>query len=192
MQYQPHEPLWFLAAFGVLVLLAGGLLTLRQRGKSRIPAWLPPTVAALAALQIALAGATRLYDDAQFRRELRAIPADAIARVELIRDGRQHRLDRPAEIRTLLLGLQAVRNIAPHHSSPTDPIEVAFQYQGAAHRYRVARDSERPDEFWILEVARSHPGTAPREIGRVQSEVLGEVLERMTTGRSEPASGRSP
>ena len=192
MQYQPHEPLWFLAAFGLLVLLAGGLLTLRQRGASRVPAWLPAAVAILAALQIVLAGAVRLYDDAQFRRELRAIPAAGIARVEIFQDGTRRLLEKRDEIQSLLLGLQAVRNIGPHHSSPMDPIEVAFQHGGATYRYRIARDSERAHEFWILEVARSQRGTDPREIGRVQSEVFGGVLERLLAGTGETGPGRSP
>lgn len=192
MQYQPHEPLWFLAAFGGLLLLAGGLMAARQRGATRIPAWVPPTLAIMAALQIALAGAVRLYDDAQFRRELRGIPAHSISRLELMREGNRRVIENPGDIQSLLLGIQAVRNIGPHHSSPTEPVEVAFQYRGATYRYRIARDSERAHEFWIQEVARSQRGTDPREIGRVQSEVFGGLLERLLAGIGETGPGRSP
>jgi hypothetical protein len=52
------------------------------------------------------------------------------------------------------------------------------------YQYRVARDSDQTDEYWVFETARA--GNPGREIGRIHSPTLGKVLEALAQGASPP------
>jgi hypothetical protein len=79
-----------------------------------------------------------------------------------------------------LLTLSALRgttHIASHHSSPTSPIHLELREGDASTAVTIARDSDRPNEFWIyLPGANWHNNALGRDAGRVVSEPLSQVL----------------
>ena len=54
---------------------------------------------------------------------------------------------------TVLVALRGLKAIPGHHSSPKEPIHLTLS--GGPHTVEIiiARDSERPNEFWVY-----HPG----------------------------------
>ena len=84
----------------------------------------------------------------------------------------------------LLDQLQQVKAVPAHHSHPTDSYDVKFMRGGHRYQFRIGRDSYRTNEYWVFETARAeNPG---REIGRIESSTLGELLSSLARGQAAP------
>ncbi len=176
--YQPHETTWCFFTFLLLLALAGVMFYLRKEKKPAIPRWVPPALAVLAALQIACAGIIRICDERELRNELRHLPRSNITKLVLARSGVSREIADPQQIAALMSLVQSARYVGAHHSYPKDLVELIIESGGNSYHYQVGRDSDRPDEYWILERGRS-VGTLGREIGRVQTPQLGPMLDRL-------------
>jgi len=51
--------------------------------------------------------------------------------------------------------VQSARYVGAHHSYPKDLVELIIESGGNSYHYKWAGDSDRPDEYWILERGRS-------------------------------------
>lgn len=173
--YQLHNTGWCLVSLVVYsAILAGVWLVLRQR-QVKPPPWLVLVLALGGVAQILFPGLLRVYDETQMRNELRSMVREQVSQVLLTQGGRSKPVTDPQLRAQLLLLVQSLRNIAAHHSSATDIVGLSLTYQGQTYEYAIGRDSAIPTEFWILATKRSmeSPG---REIGRVQSSQLGQLL----------------
>ena len=76
-----------------------------------------------------------------------------------------------------LAALRGVRHVPAHHSGPTSPIHVELRDAHTSTAVTIARDSDRPNEFWVyLPGANWHNNRLGRDAGRVVSEPLGALL----------------
>jgi hypothetical protein len=176
--YQPHDITWFFLGFLIFLALAGVVLYLKDQKKIGLPRWMAPSLAAMAALQLAGAGITRVWDERQLRNELRNLPRDQIAKLVLSGDGARREISNSHEISAVISLIQGLRYLGAHHSSPRDLIDVVIESGGNSYHYQVGQDSQRPSEYWILERGRAI-GSMGREIGRVQSNQLGPLLKQL-------------
>ena len=96
----------------------------------------------------------------------------------------RRQLSETNELIPLFRQLQSVDSVPAHHSYPTDPFDVRFMLNGHEYRYQIGRDSARPNEYWVFETARA-PDSG-REIGRIESPTLGQVLNLLAHGQPPP------
>ena len=82
----------------------------------------------------------------------------------------------PAEISALLSLLQTLRDLPAHHSHPIENCDITIEFGSSEYQYRLGRDSAVPDEYWVFETARTGSGSSGREIGRVRSPKLGQLI----------------
>lgn len=174
--YQPHETLWYVISFGSFLILLPVIHSILQRRHLKAPRWLFPALGLLAATQLLLAGLVRVHDERKLREELAAIPRTGVSRVTLRRDNVRRVIRDPEEISALLSLLQTVRDLPAHHSYPAENCDITIEFGGSEYQYRLGRDSAVPDEYWVFETARTGSGSSGREIGRVRSPKLGQLV----------------
>ncbi len=77
----------------------------------------------------------------------------------------------------LFATLRLVDHVHAHHSHPTTPIRIELLSDASSTTVSIARDSERPTEFWVFLPVPGIPETAPLvEAGRITSTDLNEFL----------------
>lgn len=85
---------------------------------------------------------------------------------ELLRD--------PARV---LAALGSVHHVPAHHSGPTAPIQVDLSQGASTVQVVIARDSERPTEFWVYWPGPNwHRNELGQDAGRITSADLDEFL----------------
>jgi len=83
------------------------------------------------------------------------------------------------EAAPFLLSLNRLTTVQAHHSSPTTSIQVEIDDGSSAVVVVIARDSERPDEYWIFRPDASLPNEPNgRYAGRVSDPHLSALLRR--------------
>jgi signal transduction histidine kinase len=177
--YQAHQTSWFVVGFAVCVGLAIAVVILTHFGKLKAPKYVFFVLIGLAFLLMAIMSRVEVSDEESFRRELRTINPGGVSNLVVRARAGNRVISAANEINSLFNQLQNVQAVHAHHSYPVDSVELQFMVDGHEHRYRIAYDSERKDEYWVLETARA--GTPGREIGRVQSGQLGPMLEQLVT-----------
>ena len=76
-----------------------------------------------------------------------------------------------------LAAFRGIRHVPSHHSSPTSPIHIELRDGQTSAAITIARDSDRPNEFWVyLPGSNWHNDALGRDAGRVVSEPLGTLL----------------
>jgi len=182
--YQAHQTYWlgagFLACVGLAVVLAA--LAQFKKLKVRNSAFFLLIVAAI--LLMMTKSWLRVSDNDQLCLELKQINPLSVSNLVVRTDNIRRALIATNEIVPLFNQLQRVQAVSAHHSYPGDLVEVEFMMSGHGYRYRIGRDSDRTDEYWVFETARA--GTPGREIGRIHSPILGKVLEALAHGASPP------
>ena len=73
----------------------------------------------------------------------------------------------------VLVALARVEHVGSHHSHPTDPIRVEVAAEKARLSLVLARDSEKPTEYWVFLPAQGGSGgSLGREIGRINTSAF--------------------
>jgi len=81
------------------------------------------------------------------------------------------------EAAVALAAFRGIRHVPSHHSGPTSPIHIELRDGRTSTAITIARDSDRPNEFWVyLPGANWHNNALGRDAGRVVSEPLGTLL----------------
>jgi hypothetical protein len=179
--YQAYQTYWLGAGFLVCVGLAVVLAALAQfkKLKLRKSAFFLLIVAAM--LLMMTKSWLRVSDNDQLRLELKEINPLFVSNLVVRADGGSRDIMSTNKNEALFKQLQRVEAVPAHHSHPTDSFEVKFEGDGHEYRYRLGRDSDRTNEYWMFETTRA--GTQGREIGRVQSTQLGPMLEQLVTSK---------
>ena len=179
--YQAHQTYGFLLGFIVCVVLVAALGALAHFGKLKLPnyVFIPPI--GLAVLLMLTMSWLRMSDEGELRAELRDLNPLAISNVVVSAGAVRRQLAETNELIPLFNQLQQVQPVPAHHSHPTDPVDVRFMLNGHKYMYQIGRDSARPDEYWVFETARA-PDSG-REIGRIESPTLGQVLNSLAHGQ---------
>jgi hypothetical protein len=102
--------------------------------------------------------------------ELRALPPD----YRVILNGRA-----AEDGHILIAAIERLQSVQPHHSHPMEPIRVLITSKSKTVNLVMARDSGRPDEYWVFQPGPNLQGD-PRgqEGGRVVDPQLTEYLAR--------------
>jgi hypothetical protein len=179
--YQAHQTYWFIVGFCLCVGLVTALAAFTHLGRIKLPNFVFILPIGVAFLLVFSMNWLRVRDNSQLRSELRDLNPLALSNVVVSGGGVRRQLAETNEFIPLFKQLQQVRPVAAHHSYPTDSVNVGFMIDGHAYQYRVGRDSERNDEFWVWETARA--GEPGREIGRIESAALKPVLEKIMTNQ---------
>ena len=180
--YQAHQTDWFDLGFIVCVGLVAALAAFAQFGKVKLPNYVFILPIGLAVLLMVTMSWLRMADERKLRAELSDLNPLAVSNVVVSAEAFRHRLTETNELIPLFNQLQQVQPVPAHHSHPTDIFEVGFMLNGHQYRYQIGRDSERADEYWVFKTARA-PDSG-REIGRVQSSTMGQVLNSLVHGQS--------
>jgi hypothetical protein len=184
--YQRHSVLWIVVGIVACALVLALVTALQRRRIIHVPPKVlsasPWAVTLLAALLIGIL----LYDNRGIRRELREVAPAEVSELVLSRGNMISRVTDRAEISRFLTVLQTVQGAMAHHSHPTGECEAAFEFEGRRYRYRLGRDSERQDEYWVFRVGDAGTGNQELEIGRVRSAELGGLLEGLLNRTNEP------
>lgn len=71
----------------------------------------------------------------------------------------------------LLAALRTLSWQSAHHSHPTTPLHVEVRSRSGALTLIVARDSSRPEEYWVFVPRKTFPQASPLglEIGRIHT-----------------------
>jgi hypothetical protein len=78
----------------------------------------------------------------------------------------------------LLIAVGQLHHVGPHHSSPGEPIRLDFVIGHDTTSINLARDSERPDEFWVYRPGPNwHHDPLGQEAGRIESPGLNGYLK---------------
>lgn len=180
--YQAHQTEWFVLGFVGCVGLLAALGAVAHFGKVKLPnyVFIPPIGMAIL-LMLAMSW-LRVSDDEHLRTEMRDFNPLVLSNVLMCAGAVWRPLAETNEIIPLFSQLQRVAVVPAHHSSPTSPVIIEFWTHGQKYRYQVARDSQRADEYWVLETERA--GESGREIGRIESPELGLVLEALARGKA--------
>lgn len=178
MYYQAHHTEWLFLGFVVCLGLAVALVALAQFKKLKPLNYAFIVLLGLAIVLFMTMSRLKVSDNAQFRQELKDINILSVSNLTLRVDGSSRDIASPNEVNLLFNQLRQVQKVFAHHSFPTTSYEVKFEIDGQEYQYRVALDSDRADEYWVFETARAErPG---REIGRIHSSTLGQVLNTLT------------
>jgi len=79
----------------------------------------------------------------------------------------------PRQPAPVLEALRAVHHVESHHSSPLTAIQVEVRDGAKTIKLVVARDSERPDEYWVYRPGRNYHNDPLGEfIGCTQTQVF--------------------
>ena len=79
----------------------------------------------------------------------------------------------------LFATLKLVKHVVAHHSHPTTPIRIDLLNGSSATQITIARDSERPAEFWTyLPDSNRHRNKLGQEAGRITSKDLVDFLRK--------------
>lgn len=185
--YKPITPFWFLLAFvGCLVAFAIANVA-RRSGRTQLRIWQLYSIAGGAAVMLMLAMGLNAHNRSALRQEFMKVKPEAVSRIEITRGDLHGEIRDAGEIKVLLSTLQTLQPLGSHHSQPQQGTDIRFEYGGGWFQYQVGRDSERPEEYWVFCVGRSHPGAIDMEIGRVLSGDLGQLLDRLLkVGAGEP------
>ena len=82
-----------------------------------------------------------------------------------------------ADPSTLLVALRGLKAVPAHHSSPGTPIHLALTGGQHAVEITIARDSERPNEFWVYRPGRNwHNDPMGSYAGGIVSDDLSRFL----------------
>jgi hypothetical protein len=125
----------------------------------------------------------RQHDNWRLREELRNVAPAEVAEVVLSRGNLQANVTDKTELAKLFSLLRSVARVAAHHSHPTDEFEVTFQFKGQLYHYRLGRDSKKEDEYWVFRVGQPRAGNQDIEIGRIQSDQLGQLMATLLRGK---------
>jgi hypothetical protein len=163
-------------------LLFAAVVAVAHYAKVRPPNYVFVLLLGLAFLQMALVGWLTSTDNEQMRREMQEINPAAVSHLVVSSGGFGRRAVPANEVASLFGELQQVQAVPAHHSHPVDSFDLEFQVAGNHFAYSLGRDSDRMDEYWVLEVARA--GTPGREIGRIQAPELGQLLEALAHAKT--------
>jgi len=180
--YQAHQTDWFGVGLLVCVGLVSALAALAHFGRVKVPNFVFILPMGLAVLLIMTATRLRVSDRGQLSAELRGLNPFAVSNVVVTAGGVRCQLAETNEFIPLFNQLQRVKPMPAHHSRPIDSVNVGFMLNGHEYQYRIGRDSERAEEYWVFETARA--GDMGPEIGRVQSSTMGQVLNSLVHGQS--------
>jgi len=124
-----------------------------------------PGLAVLAALQSPARALSGSAMSANFPQRIGATcPRSNITKLVLARSGVSREIADPQQIAALDVVIQSARYVGAHHSYPKDLVELIIESGGNSYHIQVGRDSDRPDEYWILErEGPSDPGAARSE-----------------------------
>jgi hypothetical protein len=173
--YQAHQADWLRVGFLVCLGLVATLAALAQFKKLKPPNYVFIMLFGLAVVQFMTMGWLRVSDNDRLRQELKDINPLSVTKLVVRADGGSRDIMLTNEVNMLFSQLQNVQAVHAHHSSPMSSYEVKFMLDSHEYQYRVARDSDRTDEYWVFETARA--GNPGREIGRIHSPTLGKLLE---------------
>jgi hypothetical protein len=80
----------------------------------------------------------------------------------------------------VIRAIRDLRDGIPHHSHPLTPMTVRVFDEKTAVEFVIARDSDRPDEYWIFRPGPNAAGDPRgREIGRVMDPQLTAYLRKL-------------
>lgn len=175
--FQTHQLDWFHGGFLLCAGVVIALMALAHFGRLKLQNYLVFMLIGLAFLLIIAVNGLRISDDDQLRSEICELNPLTVSNLVISEGNIRRQIIETNEIILLFDQLQQVKRVPAHHSSPTDPVEIGFRSHGLVYRYKVSRDSERPDEYWVLETERA--GEPGREIGRIQSAQLKPVFGRL-------------
>jgi hypothetical protein len=87
---------------------------------------------------------------------------------------------RPVDDPTVLLeALRQIKHVTAHHSSPTVPVQLELQAGSEATGVIIARDSKRPNEFWVYRPGSNwHGDPLGQNAGRIASTDLDNFLRQ--------------
>lgn len=174
--YEPHSIGLFILGFLLAGVALAAASVLRGTGRVKIPQWVLFAIGLVAILQLLLAQAIRFYDQWRMREEFRQLSPGRIEKMVIGQDGRTNQVADPARIGELLALVRPLAGVAAHHSHPVNQFDVVFELPNYSYRWRIGRDSERPEEYWVELLGRGRAGQE-LEIGRVHSARLGQFLE---------------
>jgi len=76
-----------------------------------------------------------------------------------------------------LRALQSVHHVPGHHSGPTTPVTIELEGGGPTIAVIIARDSERPTEFWVYRPGPNwHNDPLGQEAGRITVASMDSLL----------------
>jgi len=80
----------------------------------------------------------------------------------------------------LLVGLRTLVSVAAHHSHPNEPLRVEVRSRNESRTFIVARDSNRPEEYWVFVPKKKIPAASELgfEIGRIHTTAFAEFRPR--------------
>jgi hypothetical protein len=85
--------------------------------------------------------------------------------------------ERLSDPSVVLAALRRITHLPAHHSSPTDPIRITLQNGPDRVGLIIARDSDRPQEFWVYRPGSNwHNDPLGQDAGRLVSRDLDEYL----------------
>jgi len=178
--YQAHQTGWFGLAFLMCIGLVAALSILAHFGKLKLPNYVLFALIVLAILQILSINWLRVLDNNQLRAELMIAPG-SVSNVVVHIEGSSREILATNKVALLFNQLQRVKAVLAHHSSPINSFDVRFERNNQEYQYRLGRDSARSNEYWVFETARA--GNPGREIGRIESSSLGELLNALAHGK---------
>lgn len=176
--YQVHQTDWLGVGFVVCIGLVAALAALVQFGKVKLPNYVFVPPIGIAILLILTMSWLRMSDDRKLRAELQGFNPLAVSNVVVSTKGARHQLVETNTLISVFNQLQQVQVVPAHHSYPVDSYNFGFTFRGLRYLYRMGRDSDRADEYWVFETARA--GLPGREIGRIHSSTLGQLLNSVT------------
>lgn len=179
--YQTHQTEWLRVGFLICIGLVFALAALAKFKKLKPTNYIFILLFGLAVVLFMTMGRLRVSDNDQLRQDLKNINPLLVSNLVVRADGGSRDIVLTNEVYMLFSQLQNVQAMLAHHSSPLSSYEVEFMLDGHKYKYRVARDSERADEYWVFETASA--GNPGREIGRIESPALGQVLNSLAHGQ---------
>ena len=173
--YQPHNISGLLIVY---FIFCGAVLILVTALKVKFPGKLKAILLITGFLSMFLAICISSYDNFKLRQEIVNIPVGEITRLTLIKGGVHKEIMDSGDISKLMSQIQSVRDIPAHHSIPMDGFDVIFYFHGWKYDYGFARDSARPDEYWVFNKNINQQRTEQQgEIGRIQSADFGSLVD---------------
>jgi len=78
----------------------------------------------------------------------------------------------------LVAPLRLVDHVAAHHSHPLEPIRIDLGSRNTKTYVVIARDAERPTEFWAFLPGRGRADRPGQEAGRIVSKDLDTLMRQ--------------
>ncbi len=145
--YQAHQTEWLRVGFLICIGLVPALAALAKFKKLKPTNYVFILLFGLAVVLFTTMNWRRVSDNDRLRQELKEINPLSVSNLVLRADGGSRDIVLTNEVNMLFGQLQQVQAVLAHHSSPTTSYEVKFEIDGHEYQYRVARDSERTDEY---------------------------------------------